>query len=205
MLGLGNVLEIYNTFLNPYHPALPYHASLNIFAIISMLACANVSFPPLFLNSHVYSVCGTLIPSLPPPSLPPLHLLSFMPCHGPSFLLLLLLPMLCRVHCSYPRHQWQAECSWAQPPPPLFLLQWLVSDALCRLLTLTHSTCACCVVACYFSVRPLYFPALFLSIRVQAFIKLTVIFFKWYFNLFYIVLILIVIIKQMWLHSNRIQ
>ncbi len=177
MLGLGNVLEIYNTFLNPYHPALPYHASLNIFAIISMLACANVSFPPLFLNSHVYSVRGTLIPSLPPPSLPPLHLLSFMPCHGPSFLLLLL-PMLCRVHCSYPRHQWQAECSWARPPPPLFLLQWLVSDALCRLLTLTHSTCACCVVACYFSVLSHFLTFLTLYISLLFFVNKNTSFYK---------------------------
>ncbi len=67
-------------FFKSLSPSLTiYHASLNIFAIISMLACANVSFPPLFLNSHVYSVCGTLIPSLPPPSLPPLHLLPLCP------------------------------------------------------------------------------------------------------------------------------
>lgn len=44
-----------------------------------MLACANVFFPPLFFNSHVYPVCGTLISPLPPPSLPPLHLLSLRP------------------------------------------------------------------------------------------------------------------------------
>lgn len=78
-----------------------------------------------------------------------------------------------------------------------------LSDALCRSLTLTHNTLACCVVACYFSVlsrfRPLYFPGSFFVNKSTSFYKTDSYFFKWYFNiyLFYIVLILIVIIKQM--------
>lgn len=50
-----------------------------------------------------------------------------------------------------------------------------LSDALCRSLTLTHNTLACCVVACYFSVlsrfRPLYFPGSFFVNKSTSFYK----------------------------------
>ncbi len=169
-----------------------------------MLACANVLFPPLFFNSHVYPVGGTLIfPSYAfPSSFSPS---SFTSCHGHS-------------------------SSSSPPPPPPDGMQstLLVSEAsvtgriflssattaalspsvvespLCRLLTLTHNTCACCVVAFYFLClsrfsRPI-FPGSFFFVN-NIFLN-GILFLLNY--LFYIVL-LIVIIKQMWLNSNRIK
>lgn len=136
---------------------------------------ANV-FSPLFPSSHVYVVCGTCVPSSPPPSLPPLHLLPLPPD---------------MVHHSSSSSRWCPEytarirgISDRQSVPELvprrrsLSFSGWSSDALCLPLTLTHNTCACCVVVCYISVfsrfRPLYFPALVYFSETTCFYKTAV-------------------------------
>lgn len=74
------------------------------------------------------------------------------------------------------------------------------SDALCLPLTLTHNTCACCVVVCYISVvsrfRPLSFPAPVHFSETTCFYKTVVNFFKLYCILFYSIILLFYLLSN---------